>query len=253
MYLSVSDPGISRQLLRYGVREPAMTRLIQGEIRPGMIGVDVGANLGYYALLEARLVGSGGRIYAIDPLPENVAILNKSIQLNGYDNLTVHACAVSDRDGRGTLFRSKASNLGSMLSAADKRLEGRKREAQSMCVPTEIATVTLDRFIDEYRVPQVDFIRMDIEGGEIAATSGMNRTFTRAKHPLKLFIEVHNLMFADPVNVIGPWLEELLRIGFRPDALVVGDRLQRQLEPSTFVATLCSYRRSCPQILLVKD
>src|ERR1017187_7387482 len=68
--------------------EPETKILLSNIIRPGMTFLDVGAHVGHYTLLAARLVGPTGHVYAFEPEPENYAILTKNIALNGYTNVT---------------------------------------------------------------------------------------------------------------------------------------------------------------------
>jgi protein-L-isoaspartate O-methyltransferase len=81
MYLRIRDKGVSRQLALVGVREKFSTETLQGELREGDCVVDIGANIGYYALMEARLVGSYGKVYAIEPVSYNFQLLENNIQL----------------------------------------------------------------------------------------------------------------------------------------------------------------------------
>ena len=84
MYLDPTDKGLSIDLLVDGIREPYITEVTKRELKQGQTVVDIGANIGYYALLEARQVGPTGRVYAIEPVPENFATLNKNVRLNQY-------------------------------------------------------------------------------------------------------------------------------------------------------------------------
>jgi predicted methyltransferase len=61
--------------------EPAITRLFQETLQPGMVVIDIGAHVGYYTLLAAKLVGPTGKIYAFEPEPGNNEALNKNIEL----------------------------------------------------------------------------------------------------------------------------------------------------------------------------
>src|SRR5437879_13308135 len=78
------DHGISRELAAYRTHEPLASKLLQKFLKPGMNLVDIGSNLGYYALLEARTVGGAGRVIAIEPVAGNFAQLSKNVHANGY-------------------------------------------------------------------------------------------------------------------------------------------------------------------------
>lgn len=99
MYLDINDEGLSHDLISDGVREFYATQKMKKEIKKGDVIVDIGANIGYYALLEARLVGKKGIVYAIEPVPRNIAILKKNIELNNYSNLEVYQLAYGGQKG----------------------------------------------------------------------------------------------------------------------------------------------------------
>ena len=259
MILRLDDPGLSQELIRYRVREREHTALIQQEIEPGMVGVDIGANLGYYALMEARLVGPTGHVLAIEPVPHNYEVLTRSIALNGYEHVTALQVAISDTTGSEEMWITPQSNWCNLMSLEDDTLSSRFRERLESNDATRrvtVPTMTLDDLLEEHGIREINFVRMDLEGFEIQVTRGMQRTLREAKQVLKLFVEVHNTSFADPLGTIGPWMEELLEIGFRPKALAVPQHPQgilRDLSRKGFVELLCSFRTACPHVLLVKN
>src|SRR3989344_4906353 len=71
MQLHLDDEGISADLALDGVREPMSTKTVKEEVKHGYTVIEIGANIGYYALMESGLVGNRGRIYAIEPSPNN--------------------------------------------------------------------------------------------------------------------------------------------------------------------------------------
>jgi hypothetical protein len=81
-YVHPHDPGISRELTVYHIHEPNATGLFRNHVKEGMHVVDIGSNLGYYALLAATLVGPKGRILAIEPEPQNYELLTMNITVN---------------------------------------------------------------------------------------------------------------------------------------------------------------------------
>ena len=259
MILRLDDPGLSSELIRYRIREREHTALIQQEIEPGMVGVDIGANLGYYALMEARLVGPTGRVLAIEPVPGNYDILTRNVALNGYSQVTSLQIAISDTTGSQEMWILPQSNWSNLISRDDETLSSRFRQRLERTDATRrvtVPTVTLDDLLEEHGIEEISFVRMDLEGFEIRVTRGMQRTLREATQVLKLFIEVHNTSFADPLGTIGPWMEELLDLGFRPKAVAVLQHPQgilRDLPREGFVELLCSFRTACPHVLLVKN
>jgi FkbM family methyltransferase len=225
-----------------------------------MVGVDIGANLGYYALMEARLAGPTGRVIAIEPVPTNARILRLNAELNGYPQIEVHEMAISETNGDVEMWVTPESNLCNLLSESDTAITRTAVEThtgQRRCNQITVHAETLDSLLERTGVGAgCDFIRMDVEGLETKITSGMISTFRRANEGLRLFIEVHNDHFVDPTAVILPWIKGLLDLGFQPRAIAIpskGGEIFRNPPKADFPNFLCSFRNCCPHILLVKD
>ena len=73
-----------------------MTDVVTKEIQPGDTVLDLGANIGYFTLLFAKLVGNNGIVFAFEPEPQNIALLTKNIKINNYKNVTLVPKAVSN-------------------------------------------------------------------------------------------------------------------------------------------------------------
>src|SRR5580693_3317358 len=85
--------------LRSGAYEPHLTAVFERHCRPGMTVVDVGANLGYFSLLAARLVGPGGRVVALEPNSENCRLLLSSLRRSGVSNVELLPVAADQAPG----------------------------------------------------------------------------------------------------------------------------------------------------------
>jgi FkbM family methyltransferase len=179
MYVNTKDEGIVPSLLIKGVYEEYQTELFKKSIRPGMIVVDVGANVGYYTLIAAKLVKDYGRVYAFEPEPRNYELLVKNIQINGYTNVIPLQKAVSNVSGKVKLFLDKV-NLGKhSLSQNNVRKAGF----------VEVEAVTLDDFfINIVKNVKVDFIKIDVEGAEGLVIEGADRIL-RDNDNLKIMME----------------------------------------------------------------
>jgi len=254
MYLDTSDPGISKELLFTGVHEELATKVLQKEVSSGMTVIDIGANLGYYALLEASIVGEEGQVYALEPVPANFNILLKNIKVNGYTNIKAYCKAVSSKSGTSTIALTDASNWGSMLDIkAQVVSEYMKQKMHKLTRQIiEIDTVNLDDFVEQEGINQINLIRMDIEGYEVEVIKGMLKTLKNTPSPLKLFFEIHNKVFNNPEITIGPLLEQLLNLGFKPKYIILPNRILHNVSRDDFVQKVCSYKSECPHIFLEK-
>ena len=157
--------------------------IIDSEVREGMVAFDLGANIGYVTLQLAERVGSKGRVYAVEPSPENFTILSRNIELNHYsDRVVLYETAISNRNGTSQFYISKSSNLHGLNPSS--------HTTQSV----EVVVQTGDKFFSDK--PSPNFIKMDIEGAEVEALEGMRETRERAEPPVKILMEVHSMDYS---------------------------------------------------------
>ena len=202
------DKGVSIELAVYRVHEPRTTRLLMRCLTPGMTVVDIGCNIGYYALLEAQQVGPTGRVIAIEPEPRNACLFLHNLHLNGYRNVAFHQVAISDRNGILTLRISEKSNRHSLSPVP--------WPTRDLQVPVR----TLDSLIASDPPDSVDLVRMDLEGHEIAVLPGMLNTIHR--YSPKLLIEIHPDLIE--TRTVVKWLRELKDLDYRPEWLFDQER-----------------------------
>jgi FkbM family methyltransferase len=161
MYLDQDD---SMGLSLGGVYEPVETKLVRELVRPGSVVLDVGANIGYFTLLFARLVGSSGHVIAFEPDPYSFDLLARNIRANEYGNVTALQLAASNQESRLRLYRDRFGNLDHGLMESSSDVEG-----------ITIRSVRLDDFLPTVTDRAIDFVKMDIQGSEGWALEGMER------------------------------------------------------------------------------
>src|SRR5690606_35789053 len=110
LLLDSRDPGIHRSLLRRGSRAHEQRYLLEKTLRSGMRALDLGANIGYYTVMMSKLVGERGRVYAVEPHPENFALLEQNIRLNRLTNVEAEQVAIDVCGGKRTLLVSNRCN-----------------------------------------------------------------------------------------------------------------------------------------------
>jgi FkbM family methyltransferase len=184
-------------LIMWGTHEPLATEVLKRELVSGITCIDVGANIGYYALLESKIVGKNGKVIAIEPSPLSSNLLKRNITLQeggdndttrimsrgNKNNIEVHNLAIGDIDGEVDFVLTQFSNLNRVLRQSD--------HIQS-ALPGDVTTVPskrLDTFVSENQLEPVDFVRMDVEGHERNIIKGMQQILKKYKP--KLMIEVH--------------------------------------------------------------
>ena len=212
MLLDTARSHVEFNLLNWGCHEPLFTHVMLQEIKEGMTIVGIGANIGYYALLESRLVGKTGKVYAIEPAPDNIKWLKENIALNNYSNIETYQMAVGNKNGTAKLYLSESPNLHNLLG-----IEGKSGENNNYVDIIDVETVTLDEFLKNKRLP--DIVRMDVEGYEYNIIKGMKKTLNENKK-MMVFMEIHH----DPMKQAGfnieGMFETFYRAGFTPRYLI---------------------------------
>ncbi len=156
------DPKDSLNLSINGTYEEYETELMEKIVKTGDIVLDIGANIGYYTLLFAKLVGKEGKVFAFEPDPANFALLKKNIEANSYANVVLVNKGVADRTEKCKLYLSEDPGDHQMYDAHD----GRKY--------IEVECTSIDDYFKNNR-QKIDFIKMDIQGAEFVAAQGMLR------------------------------------------------------------------------------
>jgi FkbM family methyltransferase len=145
---------------------------------------DCGANVGYFSVILARLVGPTGRVFAFEPSPNSVECLSAAIALNGYSHLTIVPKAVWS--GTEALRFARGPQDKSLVSDHVEGVFGESSAADSY---VEISATSLDEFVYIEGNPPPDFIKVDIEGSEGKAIAGACRLL--AEHRPSLLLEIH--------------------------------------------------------------
>lgn len=170
-------------LARDGHIEPAVTRVLLGWLRPGMVFVDVGAHYGYFSRLAEHLVRPGGTVVAFEPARRTQDVLRRN--LGGRPAVRIEGLAVGDREGVVALrdYGPGHSALNTVLAGARVPPEERRR---LRAATYDVAVTTLDRYAEgSGLVP--DVVKVDAEGAELAILRGMSGLLRTA--PPKLVLE----------------------------------------------------------------
>lgn len=167
--------------------DPLVHAFLRSRVRPGSVVLDVGANLGIYALCLAEWVGPRGRVYAFEPNPAARAVLEKHVALNGVgDRVIVVGEAISDTDGEAT-FNAVGIEGYSRLGAENPDLPGG--------APITVSVTTLDAFCAREHVTP-DWLILDIEGYEGAALRGARATTESLCGRVGIVVEMHPSLWA---------------------------------------------------------
>jgi FkbM family methyltransferase len=147
-------------------------------LRPGFVCLDVGANVGAYALNMSTEIGKNGMVYAFEPSPETFKVLKENVKSSGLKNIVPHKYAVGDKNGEAILhvaFQSGLTGIGDT---------GRGTIVSKISVPM----ITLDNFVKKESIDRVDFLKIDVEGFEPAVLKGAQNMLTNSN--MKVFTEL---------------------------------------------------------------
>lgn len=160
----------------FGTSEPpeqaALARLLQS----GDVFYDIGANVGFFATLAARLVGSSGRVYAFEPNPVCVVQVKKNAALNGFSQVEVVEAAVSSTSGHTRLRLEHLTGVSTIMEEASSG-------------GLKVVVTSVDDFIRDRRARVPTLVMIDTEGAEIEVLRGMQVTILQ--HRPVIMCEVH--------------------------------------------------------------
>ena len=183
--LNVDARDIGGRLIYYfGVWEPQLTAWIKGCLKPGDSFIDIGANIGYYSLLAAGLVGPAGRVVAIEAVPRTFNLLKDNLTANRVANVRPLNIAVWDRNQTLTMFIEPSRITGTSTSIpawAEKWSLGGRCEVPADALPALLQP-------EEVRLARL--IKIDVEGAEWRVASGMMPMLKTARHDVEIIIEI---------------------------------------------------------------
>jgi len=176
-------PNDAYRLSIYGIHGAHDLRIFKDNVKDGDNVVDLGANIGYFTLILAKLVGPAGHVFAFEPDPRNLVLLKKNVEYNNYKNVTIIPKAVSNVNDKCTLY------VGQKSFGQNTIYKPEKRKNQKFLV-IESETIRLDDFFKMNNLlDKISFMKMDIEGAEFLALDGM-KEILKLNQNIKIFTEV---------------------------------------------------------------
>lgn len=187
------DEVVGRKLLREGAFEPMEVRTLTARVASGDVAVDVGANIGLFAI---PLALAGARVIAVEPLAENVRRLRFNAEGNHLDNLVIVEAACGASDGRAVLHSAADPAFGSLKDVV------KYRSASDL----DVQVRSLDSLWHELGRPRIAIVKIDVEGGELDVIAGAGELLA-ANGPL-LMVE------ADPGRAAEALCGQLASLGY---------------------------------------
>lgn len=168
IFISVNDRDIGAHIMDTHEYEPHVTAALRANLCKGAVFVDVGANIGFFTNLAAHLVGAGGKVIAIEPMDKNLQLIYRSLDRNAFDHVHVYACAASDAIQLVRMATGPRTSNGQMLVNGDSN------------AVLYSQAVRLDDLFGN-GLERIDLVKFDIEGFELRAWKGFQRTLMRCR------------------------------------------------------------------------
>jgi FkbM family methyltransferase len=154
--------------------DPLTTARVRAYLQPGMTVLDVGAHIGYYTLLAANRVGPRGRVFAVEPAEENLALLRENVARAVAGNVTVLPFAAGGRDAVRSFEITDSSDTHGFY--------------QHPLQPTVRTVQVQQRALDGVIEGPLDLVKIDVEGAELEVLAGLTRILARGRR-LALVVE----------------------------------------------------------------
>lgn len=158
------------------VFEVAERNFLHRFLQPGMTVLDIGSHHGLYSLLAATQVGEFGAVYSFEPSPREQKALKLNLRLNRCKNVRVQPFALGNEEASADLYVVKQFNTG----CNSLRSPGIQESTSSVRVRVR----TLDNWLAEQKLSRIDFVKLDVEGGELDALRGADGTLRVKPRPL---------------------------------------------------------------------
>ena len=212
LWLDLNDKGISRSLILFGKRENDQKYIIEKVLKASMKIFDIGANIGYYVLLQNNKIGNKGKILAIEPSPKNVKLLKKNLSVNNLrkGKVKIIEGAVSNFNGNKKFYLSNQSNLHTFHKngSAKDFLNGNT---------INVEVFRLSKIIKENYSP--DLIRMDIEGHEVEILESIYEDLQKKAYAPPIICFEPHISSYNQNHDLKPILKRLFKINYFTDYL----------------------------------
>lgn len=182
------DEWIQQQIFFLGIYDQPGISFVRRNLESNDIFIDIGANIGLYSLSATRSLekGTGGMVYAFEPVSRVFERLKQNIEMNGVENIIPVRKALFDSIAKLDIYLSNQENMGmSSLFHHDHESGAVER----------VEAITLDDFVKDNGLRTVSMIKMDIEGAELNALKGMAGTLKRFKPAL--LVEISEQVLKD--------------------------------------------------------
>jgi FkbM family methyltransferase len=177
-----------------GTHDPGIQKALSVLLKPGMVVYDVGANVGFTAVIAAHCVGSTGHVICFEPQPSCFELIRHNAAINNYKHIQVRSEALGGEDGTASFVVAEDSTFSHLATGTTQQAKG---------TSIEVKVRRLDSLLAAEPLPKPDLIKIDVEGAERQMLDGAMTTLRDAR-PI-LLIELHgtNQTVSDALNAAG--------------------------------------------------
>jgi FkbM family methyltransferase len=222
VYLDLCDHHMLRVCSE--IRPSHESRIMESCLSPGDTFLDMGANHGSFSLIAAKAVGPSGVVAAFEPQPRLASLIRRSFDANGFAQATVREIACSDREGVAEFYVPRHDSGSASLSSS--------YVAQLSHQHIQVRTARFDEAMDWKRFPGTVFMKLDIEGSELAFFSGAEAMLVN-RQPIILF-EINPTAAGASGYSVDELLDRLYGLGY-----------ERFAEIDQYPATLSRHEVNC--------
>ncbi len=185
--------------------EPETFNFLRQNAKKGATVLDIGAHIGLFSVLIARLVGEDGQVFSFEPTPYTRQILQKVVELNKVsNNVVIRGEAVSDKSGKTSFY-----DTGTEVSNANSLVKTERSKEK-----IEIQMVSVDDFVERNHLT-ISCLKIDVEGAELNLLRGAIKTFTKQRPIARLglhppFIEENGQTLSEIWDVLKDYQMQIL-------------------------------------------
>jgi FkbM family methyltransferase len=206
--------GIKRKISGFGLRIPVgyhnyfesdyelnNINFINNYLSEGMTVIDIGAHVGLLSVVMAQKVKPGGKVYSFEPTPSTFKLLQKTITINGFENvIKPNMMAVADKKGKTFFYVTDIEAHNSNSLSDNKRDYGNEHKI-------DVELVSVDEFAVENKITKINFIKIDAEGAEFSVLKGCENTFRKDKPKMILALHPSSIVnFGNSLEQIWDYL-----------------------------------------------
>ncbi|MFH1626575.1 MAG: FkbM family methyltransferase [bacterium] len=237
LFISPENGCVDEYIYLYGIYEPNILDLITKYLKQGETFIDIGANIGQHSMFAASIVGNFGKVYSFEPIPRIYNQILDSVHLNNFDNIIkAYNFALGEKDTEQTLYITSENIGGSSLikrSECDKKIEVKIIKGDNILL----------------QLKQINLIKMDVEGYEYEALSGIHATLKKF-HPI-IVLEFNGDSYNKNDNYGDKIISLLNNLGY--SLYDIGDYMKKIENKKDFLASFISERAQTDILCLPKN